>query len=68
MAGADHRNNGMKMTKSEAELWVFNHDDNDNLDDGELEAAFAAIFEREPDDYDREQGLWSHLCAAVNCG
>lgn len=58
----------MNMTKSEAELWVFNHDDNDDLSDDELESAFAAIFDREPDDEDREQGLWSHLCAAVNCG
>jgi hypothetical protein len=61
-------NNDMNMTKSEAELWVFNHDDNDDLSDDELESAFAAIFDREPDDEDREQGLWSHLCAAVNCG
>lgn len=34
------------------------------LDDVELEQAFEAIFERPADDQDRDEGLWSHLCAA----
>ncbi len=55
----------MTMTKSQAEKWVRSHSDDDDLDDAELEAAFAAIYERAADDEDREQGLWSHLCAAV---
>jgi hypothetical protein len=55
----------MKMTKSEAEKWVRDHSDEDELDNDECEAAFEAIFERTADDEDREQGLWSHLCAAV---
>ena len=55
----------MTMTKTEAENWVRSHNDDDNLADDELEAAFAAIFERAADGEDREQGLWSHLCAAV---
>ena len=55
----------MKMTKTEAKKWVRNYSDDDELADDELEAAFAAIFERPADDEDREQGLWSHICAAV---
>jgi hypothetical protein len=53
------------MTKQQAEQWVRAHNDNDDLDADELEAAFAAIFERSADDDDREQGLWSHVCAVV---
>jgi hypothetical protein len=53
------------MTATEARKWVASHNDSDDLDDAELEAAFAAIFERAADDEDRELGLWSHLCAAV---
>ena len=51
------------MTKTEAKDWLRAHDDYDVLDDDELEAAFAAIFERTADDQDRTEGLWSHLCA-----
>lgn len=32
----------------------------------ELDAAFAAVFERLPDATDRADGLWSHICAAVD--
>jgi hypothetical protein len=53
------------MTREQAEKWVREHNDGDDLDEDDLEAAFAAIFERAADDEDREQGLWSHLCAAV---
>jgi hypothetical protein len=53
------------MTPAEATEWVKNHSDSDDLCDDELEAAFQAIFARKPDDQDWEQGLWSHLCAAV---
>lgn len=51
------------MTKRQAKQWVKDHEDADDLDEGELEAAFTAIFERKPDDQDREEGLWSHLNA-----
>lgn len=54
-----------EMTAAEAKQWVLSHGDGDDLDEAELEAAFTAIFERAPDDEEREQGLWSHLCAAV---
>lgn len=53
------------MTKTEAINYVRTHDDDDVLDDAELEAAFSAIFERQADAQDRREGLWSHLCAAV---
>ena len=53
------------MTKNEATKWVLAHEDGDELDEDELEAAFTAIFERDADDEDREEGLWSHLCAAM---
>jgi len=51
------------MDKTQAAQWVQDHDDDDELDDGELDAAFAALYEREPDDEDRRVGLWSLLCA-----
>ena len=53
------------MKKDEAIEWVKNHDDDDDMDQDELEEAFAAIFERPADDQDRVESLWSHLCAAV---
>ena len=53
------------MTKQQAEQWVRDHSDSDDLSDDDLDAAFLAIFGRGADDEDREQGLWSHLCAAV---
>lgn len=52
------------MTEIEAIEWVQAQDENDRLDEDDLEAAFAAIYERLPDDQDREDGLWSLLCAA----
>ena len=53
------------MTKAEARRYVADHEDSDELDDADLVAAFTAIYGRAPDDIDRDQGLWSHLCAAV---
>ncbi len=51
------------MTETEATQWVRTHSDDDHLDEQQLEAAFRAIFGRDADDYDRAEGLWSHLCA-----
>ncbi len=53
------------MSTTEAIEWVSEHGDDDKLDDAELEAAFNALYERAPDDDDREVGLWSLLCAEV---
>lgn len=53
----------MEMMKSEAMRWIAEHGDDDNLEEEELEAAFRAIYGRQPDAEDREKGLWSVLCA-----
>lgn len=58
--------NKKTMTKRQAEQLIRSTDDVEELQPEELEAAFAAIFERPPDDKDREEGLWSHVCAAVD--
>lgn len=55
-----------KMTVKEAKAWVRSHDDDDSLDESELIAAFTAIFGRAPDRQNHDEGLWSHLCAAVS--
>jgi hypothetical protein len=55
----------MRMTEAQAREYVAGHDDSDTLDDDDLEHAFAALYNRRPDDEDRREGLWSHLCAAV---
>ena len=51
------------MNEADAIKWVQNHSDSDKIDESELEAAFAAIFGRMPDEEDQELGLWSLCCA-----
>ncbi len=46
--------------------YVSAHDDEDDHDADELERLFVLAYGRKPDDDDREHGLWSMLCAAVN--
>lgn len=53
-----------RMTLEQAREYVAGHDDSDDLDDDDLENAFAAIHSRRADDDDRQAGLWSLLCAA----
>jgi len=53
------------MTKQEAIQFVRDHSDQDNLSDDELTPVYAALYGAEPDDRDREEGLWSHCCAAA---
>ena len=53
------------MTKTQAIEWVKSTDDGDAYED-ECKDAFRAIFGREPNDDDRDQGIWFHLCAAVS--
>lgn len=55
----------VRMTEDEAREYVEEHTDEDDLDEDDLEHAFAAIFGRRADDQDRAEGLWSHLNAAV---
>lgn len=52
------------MTKKEARNFVLRAGEGDDLDADDVEAAWFAIFEREPDARDRAEGLWNHLCAA----
>ena len=55
------------MDKQQAVYFVSEHsDDDDDLDQADIDAAFTEIFERAPDDEDRENGLWSMMVAAVN--
>ena len=53
------------MNKTEAIQWIQNHTDSNTLDQDELEAAYVALYQREPADQDRQEGLWSHCCVAV---
>lgn len=53
----------MTTTESEIREYVATHEDDDDHDQDELERLFALAYGREPDDQDREDGLWSHLCA-----
>lgn len=50
--------------QEEWQEWVRQNTDASELPDKKLTRAFIAIFRRLPDADDREQGLWSHLCAA----
>ena len=56
------------MTYDEAVAWWESHDDSDFWGDelkAEIPVVFAAIYGREPDEADRREGLWSHICAAM---
>jgi hypothetical protein len=48
--------------RAQAIQWVRAHRDGDAVDVAELESAFRALFNREPDAPDR---MWSQLCDAV---
>ena len=54
------------MNRQQAAAFVADHSDDDDLDQADIDAAFTAIFEREPDDEDRDNGLWSMMVAATN--
>jgi len=51
--------------KQWAREYVESHTDGDSLDDDDLDRAFRGMYEREPNDEDRQVGLWSLLCAGV---
>jgi hypothetical protein len=54
------------MNLQQAAAFVAEHSDDDDLDQADIDAAFTAIFERDPDDDDREAGLWSMMVAACD--
>ena len=49
------------MNLQQALSFVREHSDDDEIDKDDMVAAFNAIFDRAPDDEDRENGLWSML-------
>lgn len=53
------------MTKNEAIEWVADHQDDSPMTDKELTEVFRALLHRDPDEQDREQGLWSIVCQVV---
>lgn len=60
---------GNTMTQRQATEWVYSQDETSSVDNGECEAAFAALYGRPADDEDRRAGLWSLCCAVTpNCG
>ena len=58
------------MTKDQAVSWVYDQDENDgDVDESQLEAAFRALYGRPSDEEDQLVGVWSLCCAATeNCG
>jgi hypothetical protein len=57
------------MTEKQATEWVYDQDESADVDQDQLEAAFAALVGREPDDDDRAAGIWSLCCSMTpNCG
>ena len=59
----------MMMTKQQATEWVYSRDDQDDLDQDDLTAAFVALYGHEPADADERRDMWSLCCAATpNCG
>jgi len=54
------------MTLQQAEDFIRECDEDDELDDGTLVELFTAIYERKPDQQDRDDGLWSLCCAGVS--
>lgn len=58
-----------KMTVAQAIEWVYEQDEQCEVDHDQLEAAFRALAGREPDNEDNQAGLWSLCCSLTpNCG
>lgn len=45
--------------------YVADHADDDEHDESELRRLFAIAFDRDPDEDDEAEGLWSHLVSAA---
>ena len=59
----------LTMTKEEATEWVYDQDEEQEIDADDLEAAFAALYGRPSDEEDCQNGLWSLCCCATpGCG
>lgn len=58
-----------KMTKSQATEWVYDQDEQGEIDRDELTAAYVALYGSQPDADDSVGTIWSHCCNATpNCG
>jgi len=53
------------MTQAQAQQYVLDHEDDDPMDDDDLEEVYTALYGQPPDAQDREDGVWSLCCAAV---
>ena len=60
--GAEHVE---AVNLAEVEAYVASHDDDSDHDDAELERMFRLAYGRAADSDDRKEGLWSHVCDAV---
>jgi hypothetical protein len=57
------------MAVAQATEWVYDQDENQEIDENDLEIAFATLCGRPADDEDRQIGLWSLCCSMTpNCG
>jgi len=57
------------MTAEQSTEWVYEQDEMGEVDQDQLDLAFAALYGRQATDDDRQAGLWSLCCAATpNCG
>jgi hypothetical protein len=54
------------VSKQEAIEYVASHNDDDELSLEDLREVFEALYDREPDETDEEQGLWSHCCCELD--
>lgn len=53
------------QTADDVEQYVREGDDNVPTEPSELDRLFRLIYERQPDDEDRQNNLWSLICTAV---
>ncbi len=54
------------MTLQEAEKFVREQDEDDEIDQDMLVEVFTAIYDRAPDQHDYDADLWSLCCAGVS--
>ena len=53
------------MSISEVQEYVESHDENVKTPHDDLVEMFRTVYDREPDEDDIREGLWSHICAGV---
>jgi hypothetical protein len=53
------------MSIDEVQEYVESHDENIETPHDDLVEMFRTVYDREPDEEDIREGLWSHICAGV---